>query len=403
MKKVVAGSVRRVATVAGLSVVLLAICGAGCRKQAPEAPDANAPSSGQTPQAVAPKDVETPQPDKVMATVNGTSIMESQVRQRVQDKWGAQLEKLAAQSPQLAAQQEKQAMQLAVNELVIEELLDEEAKRAGIDITVDQAIAEITKQLAAENPPVTLEEYKTRLEAQGISFDTMKAFLARNMKYSQLLETKVGDAIQTTEEEARKFYEGNPDEFKVPEQVRASHILISTEPTDASADANQVKAQAREKAERLLKQVKEGADFATVAKENSSCPSAANGGDLGFYPRGEWAKPFEDAAFAMKVGEISDLVETQFGYHIIQVTGHTDPNTITFAAAKDRIIENLKAAKRQKALGNYIESLRQKATIAYAAGDMMPMRPPAAPVQADANQVQTRPEPVAATTDPNKG
>ena len=121
----------------------------------------------------------------------------------------------------------------------------------------------------------------------------------------------------------------------MPEQVRASHILISTKPIDPNADPNQAKAQAKDKAEELLKKVKDGADFAALAKENSDCPSNAQGGDLGLFPRGQMVKPFEDAAFALKVGEISDLVETQFGYHIIKVTEHQDPNQITFREGQD--------------------------------------------------------------------
>ncbi|HNS21852.1 MAG TPA: peptidylprolyl isomerase [Sedimentisphaerales bacterium] len=412
MKRVAAGPAGRGAATAGFLTILLAIWGAGCQKKAPQAPnDANAPvaaPNGVTPPqanqaspdanapVAAPNGAKPPQADKVLATVNGASIMESQVNQRVQDKWKAQLDKLAAQSPEMAAQHQMQAMKMALNEMVIEQLLEEEAKQAGIDVTEEQLIAEITKQLAAEVPPLTLEDYKSRIEAQGVRFETMKGFLMRNMKYSKLLETRLADQIQVTDEEAKAFYDGNPEEFAVPEQVRASHILISTESTDPSADANQVKAQAREKAEKLLAQVKEGADFATVAKENSSCPSATQGGELPPFGRGDMVKPFEEAAFAMKVGEISDLVETQFGYHIIKVAEHSDPNVVAFAAAKDQIVENLQGSKRQKAFTDYIESLRQKAAITYAVSDMAPPRPRAATVQADPNQ--GKPAPAA---DPN--
>ncbi|MBP7053019.1 MAG: peptidylprolyl isomerase [Phycisphaerae bacterium] len=414
MKRVAAGPARRIAAAAGFLTILLAIWGAGCQKKAPQAPsDANAPIAAPngvtSPDANAPvagpNGVTPPQADKVLATVNGASIMESQVNQRVQDKWKAQLDKLAAQSPEMAAQHQKQAMKMALNEIVIEQLLEEEAKQAGIDVTEEQLIAEITKQLAAEVPPLTLEDYKSRIEAQGVRFETMKGFLLRNMKYSKLLETRLADQIRVTDEEAKAFYDGNPEEFAVPEQVRASHILISTDPaesTDPNADPNQVKAQAREKAEKLLTQVKEGADFATVAKENSSCPSAAQGGELPPFGRGEMVKPFEDAAFAMKVGEISDLVETQFGYHIIKVAEHKDPNIVAFAAAKEQIVENLQGSKRQKAFTDYIESLRQKAAITYAVSDMVPPRPRATTVQADPNQGKPAPSPVAAPSDANQ-
>jgi len=419
MKKIAAVSVRRLATATVLVSVLFAFCGSGCRKEQPAAPDANAPA-GQTPQAAGPNDMAKPQPDRIVASVNGDSIMDSQVRQRVAVRYKPQLNKLSAQSPQMAAQFEKQAMQLATNELVIEQLLAKEAEEAGVKVTEEQLMAEIAAQLAAEKPPLTIEEYEKMVENQGIDFGAWKEYYIRYMTCTKYLESKVGSAVTVTEADAQKYYDENPDDFKVPEQVRASHILISTRPTDPNADPNQMKAQAKAKAEALLKQVKEGADFATLAKENSAdTVSAVRGGDIGPFGRGQMVPSFEEAAFALKVGEISDLVETQFGYHIIKVAEHRAPNTIPFAAAKDRLIESLKKQKMQKAFGEYIEAIQQKASITYAGGEMSPMQPPAAAPQADANQAPANPAPAAApvaapadstpvtptdpNADPNKG
>ena len=386
MKKVAAGSVRRLGMAAGLFAVLLVVYGAGCRKETPTTPDSNTPAGGQTSGTVAPQDTE-PAVDAVMVTVNGIPITESQVRRQVADEYGMQLEKLAAQAPELAAQQEKLAMKSMVNQMVIERLLEQEAKKAGIEVTEEQLVAEMTTQLAAATPPQTVEEFKQKVEAQGGNFEAMKARLAKQMKHIKLLEAKEPNDLQVTEDDAKKYYDENPDEFKIPEQVRASHILLSTEPTDSNADPNQVKAQTREKAETLLKQVKEGADFAAVAKENSACPSAAQGGDLGMFGRDSMVKPFEEAAFGLKVGEISDVVETQFGYHIIKVTEHQDPNTVTFAEAKEKLVANLKMAKTEEAFRSYIVSLQEKAAITYpSGGDAPAMRPPVAPAPADASK-----------------
>jgi peptidyl-prolyl cis-trans isomerase C len=170
--------------------------------------------------------------------------------------------------------------------------------------------------------------------------------------------------------------------------VRASHILISTKPTDPNADPNQVKVQAKSKAEDLLKKAKEGADFAALAKENSSCPSAAQGGDLGSFPRGQMVKPFEDAAFALKVGQISDLVETEFGYHIIKVTEHQDPNQIAFDKAKTNILNELTQQKKQEAARKYVDSLRQSAKITFPSSAAAPAPQASQPIlaaPADAN------------------
>jgi peptidyl-prolyl cis-trans isomerase C len=321
-----------------------------------------------------------------MAVVNGSEITESQVKQRVDVKWKPQLDKMAAQAPELAAQQERILRGRALQELVIERLLENEAKLAGIEVTEADLVAEMTKQLAAQTPPMTVESYKAIVEAQGGDFEAMKGFLAKNMKYHKLLEAKAAGSIEVTEQDAKQYYDEHPAEFQVPEQVRASHILISTEPADPNADPNQVKAQAREKAEGLLKQVKEGADFAALAKENSACPSSAQGGDLGLFGRESMVKPFEDVAFALKIGEISDLVETQFGYHIIKVTEHQDPNTVTFDKARADIMDNMKTTKTQEAFRTYIESLQKTAKITYPSGEMPGIRPPAGMPPADGNQ-----------------
>jgi peptidyl-prolyl cis-trans isomerase C len=403
MKNVVAGSVRRFAMVAGSFVVLLGICGAGCqKKQPPAAPGPNTPAAQTAPQAgaQAAAQTETPKPpvDKVVANVDDFEIKESQVKQAVQEEYGPQLQKLAAQSPDLAAQQEKLIMQNMTNKMVIEHLLEKEAKQAGIDVTPEQVVAEISKKLGEAKPPQTLESYKQMYEAQGGNFEVFKAGWAKQMKYVKLLELKDPNSLVVNDASVKDYYDKNPEEFQIPEQVRASHILVSTEPTDPNADPNQVKAKAKEKAEGVLKQVKEGGDFAALAKENSACPSAAQGGDLGKFGRGQMVKPFEDAAFSLKVGEVSDVVETQFGYHIIKVTEHQDPNTITFEQAKDRILANLKAAQTQQAFRKYIGSLQEKAKIVYPTEEVAVTAPPATTAPAASAGAQTEVKPAAPAT-----
>ncbi|HPC93842.1 MAG TPA: peptidyl-prolyl cis-trans isomerase [Sedimentisphaerales bacterium] len=180
------------------------------------------------------------------------------------------------------------------------------------------------------------------------------------------METQWAGKIDVNDADAQAYYEGHPKEFVKPEMVRASHILIAPDPN--AADPNQAKAVAKAKAEALLTQVKSGADFAELAKANSSCPSKTQGGDLGTFGRGKMVKPFEDAAFALEPGEVSDVVETRFGYHIIKVTEHTDAQTVPLEEAKTGIIERLIAQKKNQAVQEYLQSLKDKATIVYAPG-----------------------------------
>jgi peptidyl-prolyl cis-trans isomerase C len=386
MKITVAGLMRRSFALIGLSAVVLLAGSSGCQKKGPTAAEKSTSAAAPAPAPSAP--AAAPQEDKVVATVNGTNIMESQVQSRIDGEYKPMLAKYAAQSPELAAQQEKMLRQALTNSLVVECLLNEEARKANIEVTDAELTAEMSKRLAAMNPPYTLEQYQKIVEAQGGDFEATKRGHMRELKYTRLFEAKFGATIAVTEADARKYYDENIKEFQVPEQVRASHILVSTKPTDPNGDPNQAKVQAKKKAEELLKKVKEGGDFAALAKENSDCPSAAQGGDLGSFPRGQMVKPFEDAAFALKVGEISDLVETQFGYHIIKVTEHQDPNQIAFDQAKTNIISQLTQQKRQEAARKYVDSLRQSAKITFPSSPAAPAPQPSPPIlvaPADAN------------------
>jgi peptidyl-prolyl cis-trans isomerase C len=381
MNSTVAGLIRRFLPWVGLLTLVVGLHLAGCGKKAPTA---ESPTAVPTPVAAPAAPPAPPKPDQVVASVNGTNIMDSQVQQRIDVRYKPILAKLAEQSPQLAAQQEAMLRRNITNDLVTEVLLDEEVKQAGIQVSPEELTAEMTKQLAAQQPPMTVEQYQKVVEAQGGDFPAMKGFLLQNMKYHKLLESKFAGTLTVTEADAKKFYEENPAQFQTAEQVRASHILISTQATDPNADPNQVKLQAKQKAEALLQKVKSGEDFAALAKENSSCPSKEQGGDLGTFPRGQMVKPFEDAAFSLKVGEISNLVETQFGYHIIKVTEHQDPNQVPFEKAQGNITEQLTQQKRGEAVRKYIETLRQGAKITFAADAAPAPAPTPAPAVAPA-------------------
>ena len=169
-----------------------------------------------------------------------------------------------------------------------------------------------------------------------------------------------------------------------PAQVRASHILIKPDPS--IVDVNEAKAKAKAKAEKLLKQVKAGGDFAALAKENSDDPgSKAMGGDLGFFEKGTMVKEFGDAAFAMKVGQISNVVETQFGYHIIKVTDRKEGGMTTFENAKADIVKSLQDKKKNELFKQLIEKVKAGAKIEYPPGkEPKPMmqRPPRPSTQA---------------------
>jgi peptidyl-prolyl cis-trans isomerase C len=304
--------------------------------------------------------------DGVAVTVNGVDITEAELRKIIKP----QLERMAQQNKQLppaiAQTLEKQLRQQALDRLIVGRLLDEKVKEANIVVTEEEVIKQITEIAAAQRPSMTLEELKKKTAEYGQSFDELKQQIRKGMTYQKVVEAQRAGKINITEEDAKKYYDENPTRFKAKEQVRASHILITPDTTEA--DPNQAKAKAKAKIQGLLEQIKGGADFAELARANSDGPSAAGGGDLKFFPRGKMAAPFEKAAFELEVGKVSDIVETRFGYHIIKVTDHKDAGTTSFEQARDNIIKQLTQKKQSEFDNKYINSLKAEANIVYPPG-----------------------------------
>ena len=160
----------------------------------------------------------------------------------------------------------------------------------------------------------------------------------------------IGQASEVTEKEAENYYNKNKDEFL---RVRASHILISNRDDEGNDVSDEQKKKNKEKAEEILKQAKEGVDFAQLAKEYSQDGSSENGGDLDFFGKGQMVEPFEKAAFSLKNGEIyPEIVETDYGYHIIK---KTDEKYDDFDTIKEELVYTLGYEKQSNILDNLIK------------------------------------------------
>lgn len=321
----------------------------------------------------------------VAVTVNGVVITEGQIEEKVAPR----LARIGSQLSPAVVQQYKGRMRMQVLEgMILEQLLDEQVKKAGIAITesdVNEKIAEIIGQQG-----MSIDDFKARLQAQGQDFEQVKREIGKSVGYEKLIDSQlsskdINDADITT------YYEQNKEEFSTPEQVQASHILVT--PDHNNPDANAAKAQAKAKAEKLLKELKGGADFATLAKENSDCPSKARGGDLGMFGKGQMVKPFEDVAFALKPGELSDVVETQFGYHIIKVTLHKPAEMMPLEKVKPQIGRMLLDRKRAEFFKTYRDKLKAEAKIVYPAGK----EPAAMTMPVKRNMEANNPAPAPAT------
>jgi peptidyl-prolyl cis-trans isomerase C len=166
------------------------------------------------------------------------------------------------------------------------------------------------------------------------------------------IKKEVIDKIKVSEEDMNLYYKSHKNEFTVPEQVKARHILIRVDKSASEED----KKKAKEKAEALLKQIKKGEDFEKLASEFSEDPgSKKKGGDLGYFSRGKMIKPFEDAAFSLKPGEVSEVVETPFGYHIIKVADKKPEEVQPFEKVKDEVRNKVFEEFRQARVKEFID------------------------------------------------
>ncbi len=240
--------------------------------------------------------------------------------------------------------------------LIGRELLYQTSQKHGIKVdeaAINNQLAMLKKRFPSE------AEFNKVLSKNNLSEAAIRAQLERNMAIKEFIDKQFVQKVTISDKESKAYYESNPEYFKQPEQVQASHILIKI---DSKADESQ-KAQARKKIENIQKRLQKGEDFAALAKESSQCPSKAKGGDLGYFQRGQMVPAFEQVAFALKPGAVSDIVETRFGYHLIKVIGKKPETTIPYKDVKDKLEQHLKREKIQKEVTLYVEKLNEKAKV----------------------------------------
>jgi peptidyl-prolyl cis-trans isomerase C len=236
-------------------------------------------------------------------------------------------------------------------------LLTQEAaarKVAVPDADVDKRMAEIRQQFPTE------EAFRQTLEQRQLTVEKLRTETRSELTVEKMLEDELASKVAVKPEQVTDFYQKNPDKFQQGERVRASHILIPLPPkADAAA-----KQQAQAKATEVLAEVKSGKDFAALAKQYSQDPgSGPNGGDLGFFQKGQMVGPFENTAFSLKPGEISELVETQFGFHIIKVTEKQASRTVPIDEVRPQIEEFLEGQNRQEQARLFVEALKARGKV----------------------------------------
>ena len=244
----------------------------------------------------------------------------------------------------------------ALEQLIATELLLQEASKVEVK-DLERKIEEKYTQGRSKFP--TEEAFKKAIGELDMTEKDLRDYTRRDLVISSFIESAIVAKVTVSDEDAKKFYDQNQNLFTKGESVKASHILIGVDEKASEADRKA----AREKADKLRKELEAGADFAALAKANSTCPSSQQGGDLGTFGKGQMVAPFEKAAFTLKPGSISDVVETQFGYHIIKVVEKTPEDKVKFDEVKARIVDHLKGQKVNEAIGTYIENARKSAKV----------------------------------------
>jgi peptidyl-prolyl cis-trans isomerase C len=289
----------------------------------------------------------------VSAKVNGVEI--SQVR--VDSTFGAFLESQRVQAAQLRnPQQYQQLRRQVLDSLIGQELLFQEAKKRGFKAP-DEEVKKALDQAQAGS--ASKEAYQQRLAQAGFTEEGYAEDTRKRLTVAEMLEKDISAKVVVTDVEIEEFYKANPAAFTPPEQVHVRHILI-TVPADADAATKEA---AKKRLEGIAAEIKGGADFAELAKKSSQDSSAEEGGDLGVIGRGQTVKPFEDAAFALKVGEVSGVVETQYGYHLIKLEERQGGQEVPLDSVKDRVRQFLTARKTQDELQALVAQLRKAADV----------------------------------------
>jgi peptidyl-prolyl cis-trans isomerase C len=286
---------------------------------------------------------------EVVARVNGEDVKKVDFERMLHT-----LEARAGQP--IPAERRDEIVRGALDQLVVYTLLSQESQNRGIkieDTEIDQKVEQLRKQFP------TQEAFAKALADRGMTLDGLKQTARKDLGVTKLMDAEMSTEAVPSDADAKSFYEKNPDRFKEAEKVRASHILIRVDQKAPAA----AKQKARAEIDAVLKQAKAGGDFAKLAQQHSQDGSAAQGGDLDYFTRERMVPEFSKVAFELKPGEISDVVETQFGYHIIKVVDHQAPRTVPYEQVNGKIKEFLGNQKKQQHADAFIDGLKKKSKI----------------------------------------
>ena len=291
--------------------------------------------------------------DRVVAVVNQEIITLSEV-----EKWIDPARQEMVSEDRLEKREQNEVLCRQVLEKLIEEkLIDQEVKRAGVKISskeIDAALEDIKQRNAA-----TQEDFEKALAIEGLTIETYKKQIEKGLQRRKLISWSVKVETKAGEKELREFYENNVGRYRTNETYRASHILF-TIPKEAVPDEVR---EIRKKAQSVLEKIKKGEDFGEMALLYSQDASAKNRGDLGYFKKGELFPAFEKEALRLKVGEVSGLVRTDFGFHIIKLLDRKGVEPLPFEEVKNKVKADYYETEMDKAFRQFLSTLKEKSVI----------------------------------------
>jgi parvulin-like peptidyl-prolyl isomerase len=294
--------------------------------------------------------------DRVAAVVNQDIITLSEVELRA----SPEMQRINAIADPKKRGEERQKLMKRVTDLLIgEKLMEKEVKELGLTATereVDQAIDDVLKQNNLENR----EQLAERVQAEGLTLETYREMLGGQMARMKLIQMKVSPRVKLSEADLKAEYAQYTKNERGDYEVHARHILVQV---PKSASPAQVEA-AHKKAQSIATEARRpGMDFEALARARSEGPSAEDGGDLGFFRRGQMVPAFDKVVFSLKDGEVSDPVRTDFGFHVIKVEERRAVEVPKYDELKEQLAEKLRREKTEKFVEQYVQELRRGAVV----------------------------------------
>ncbi len=294
--------------------------------------------------------------DRVAAVVNRDIIALSEVQERAAPEL-ARLGQLP--DPKKRAEARAQVMKQALDLLIGERLIETEIRELGLTATnaeVDETMTSVRQQ----NNVTDMAQFQEMLAREGYSLESYREFLRKQIARSRLMQMKVTPKVKVAEEDLKAAYAQYSRLEGEDAEVHARHILVSVDP---KATPEQVEA-ARKRALAIVEEARRpGMDFAALARARSEGPSAADGGDLGFFRRGVMVPAFERVAFNLKQGEVSEPVRTNFGWHVLKVEERRTVGVVSYEEMRPKLEAQLRQQKTEKFVDQYIQELRKKAVV----------------------------------------